>query len=75
MNIIDPSNEGVKTPPDPECECWPTPEETHYVYYGITEPGSAWEWNPDCPAHPPRLCDCTVMPDGVDVCRWCRGDA
>lgn len=20
-------------------------------------------------------CHCTVMPDGVDVCRWCRGDA
>lgn len=24
-------------------------------------------WSPD-------PCDCTVMPDGVDICRWCRGD-
>jgi hypothetical protein len=36
------------------CECWPTPEHMHYVYYGATEPGSAWEWNPNCPAHPPH---------------------
>jgi len=34
-----------------ECECWPTPPETHYVYYGITEPVSAWEYNPECPVH------------------------
>lgn len=34
------------------CECWPTPASMHYVYYGAIEPGSAWEWNPDCRAHP-----------------------
>lgn len=33
------------------CECWVTPREQHYVYYGITEPGSAAEWNPECPKH------------------------
>lgn len=33
------------------CRCWPTPEEQHFVYYGITEPGSAWEYNPYCPEH------------------------
>ena len=33
------------------CECWVTPRHTHYVYYGATEPGSACEFNPDCPMH------------------------
>lgn len=33
------------------CSCWPTPEEYHFVHYGATEPGSAWEHNPDCPVH------------------------
>lgn len=36
------------------CRCWPTPPEYHFVYYGITEPGSAWEYNPHCPAHGDR---------------------
>jgi len=43
-------------PPRPEtwgdgCECWVTPEHQHYVYCGITEPGSAIEFNPGCPKH------------------------
>jgi len=33
------------------CLCWETPREYHFVYYGITEPGSAMEFNPDCPKH------------------------
>lgn len=33
------------------CKCWPTEEKYHFVYYGATEPGSAWEYNPYCPEH------------------------
>lgn len=36
-----------------ECTCFPVPEEYHFVYYGITEPGSMWEPNPDCREHFP----------------------
>ena len=39
-------------PADLECLCWPTPILMHYVYYGATEPGSAWEHNPACGVHP-----------------------
>lgn len=34
-----------------ECECPYLPEKYHYVYYGITEPGSMQEYNPYCPEH------------------------
>lgn len=34
-----------------DCECPYLPEKYHYVYYGITEPGSMQEYNPDCPVH------------------------
>ena len=34
-----------------ECTCWPTPLKYHFVYFGATEPGSALEYNPDCPQH------------------------
>ena len=33
------------------CLCWETPEHQQFNYYGITEPGSALEYNPDCPVH------------------------
>lgn len=33
------------------CECWPTEEKYHFNYYGAIEPGSAWEYNPECPVH------------------------
>lgn len=36
---------------DPACECWPTPPEMWTTHYGAVEPGSAIEFNPDCPAH------------------------
>lgn len=41
-----------------ECECWMTPEHMWLSaascgYGSGYEPGSQWEWNPDCPAHPP----------------------
>lgn len=35
------------------CICYPTPVAQHYVYYGITEPGSAWEPCYTCPVHFP----------------------
>lgn len=38
---------------DDDCTCSVVPEKYHYVYYGTTEPGSMWEWNPDCPVHLP----------------------
>jgi len=38
----------AETPP---CECWPTPPETWTTHYGAVEPGSAIEFNPECPAH------------------------
>lgn len=44
----------VEHHPEPVCACWRTPESMHFVYYGATEPGSAWEWNPDCPVHVPE---------------------
>ena len=34
-----------------DCECPYLPEKYHYVHYGITEPGSMQEYNPDCPVH------------------------
>lgn len=34
-----------------ECECWPTPEHMQFNHYGAVEPGSAMEYNPDCPEH------------------------
>lgn len=34
---------------DEECTCWR--DENPWTYYGIVEPGGAWEWNPDCPEH------------------------
>ena len=56
--------------PEPECSCWPTPESEHYVYYGITEPGSATEWNPECEVHR-RCADCgqriDAHPDGYEA--------
>lgn len=36
---------------EPECECWPTEEKYHFVHFGATEPGSAIEFNPECPQH------------------------
>lgn len=36
-----------------KCTCFPVPEEYHFVYYGITEPGSMWEPNPECQEHFP----------------------
>ena len=33
------------------CACTMTDPSTWYVYYGIPEPGSQWEWNPNCPIH------------------------
>lgn len=33
------------------CECEYLPEKHHFVYYGITEPGSMQEYNPWCPEH------------------------
>lgn len=73
----------VEHHPEPVCECWPTPVHMHYVYYGITEPGSAWEWNPDCPVHPPdpepvpvyggwNPVAATVACDWCGECEWCR---
>lgn len=51
------------------CLCWPTPEKYHFVYYGATEPGSAMEYNPWCPAHgdKPRW--------QVACCNWGKPDA
>jgi hypothetical protein len=65
------------------CACTPTPERFRLVYYGITEPGSAWEWNPDCPVHRPNPnpepvplnawnpVDATVSCDWCGECAWC----
>jgi hypothetical protein len=69
----------VEHHPEPVCECWPTPRHMHYVYYGITEPGSAWEWNPDCPVHRPdpnpvnmwSPVAATVSCDWCGECAWC----
>jgi hypothetical protein len=36
---------------EPECECWLTDEKYWFTYYGHVEPGSQWEWNPECPVH------------------------
>lgn len=36
------------------CICYPTPIEQHYVYYGITEPGSALQPCYTCPVHFPE---------------------
>lgn len=38
-----------------ECTCPYVPEKYHYVYYGITEPSSAQEWDPGCPVHRPYV--------------------
>lgn len=43
---------------DVECICEMTPEHMWLSaascgYGSGYEPGSQWEWNPDCPAHPP----------------------
>jgi hypothetical protein len=35
------------------CLCFDVPEEYHFVFYGVTEPGSALEYNPDCLVHGP----------------------
>lgn len=45
------------------CTCWPVPEEQHTTYGGSTEPGSMWEFNPDCPTHGQG----DVAPDKVEV--------
>lgn len=37
-----------------ECACTMTDPKWWTMYGGATEPGSQWEWNPDCPVHPPR---------------------
>lgn len=34
------------------CECWVTPEHMWTRYGDAVEPGSRFEWNPDCPKHP-----------------------
>lgn len=34
------------------CECWVTPERMWHTHYGAVEPGSQFEWNPECPKHP-----------------------
>lgn len=41
---------------EPECECWMTPSEMWLSaascgYGSGYEPGSQWEFNPDCPVH------------------------
>ena len=33
------------------CECWVTPAHTWFRYGGAIEPGSAIEYNPECPMH------------------------
>lgn len=43
---------------EPECTCWMTDPSTWLSaascgYGSGYEPGSMWEWNPTCPAHPP----------------------
>lgn len=35
-----------------ECICEMTPERYWTTHYGAVEPGSQWEWNPDCRQHP-----------------------
>lgn len=35
----------------PGCECSIVPEKYHFSHYGATEPGSMYEWNPECPVH------------------------
>ena len=49
---------------EPECACTMTPESTWLSaascgYGSGYEPGSQWEWNPECPAHPPHVPECT----------------
>lgn len=34
------------------CSCEMTPERYWTTHYGAVEPGSQWEWNPDCRQHP-----------------------
>ncbi len=53
--------------PETTCECWMTPEHMWLSaascgYGSGYEPGSQWEWNPDCPAHPPSEPTTTPVP-------------
>jgi hypothetical protein len=34
-----------------DCTCFPVPEGQQTRYGNATEPGSAWEYNPECPEH------------------------
>lgn len=34
-----------------ECSCFLTPEKYWVYHYSAVEPGSQWEWNPDCLIH------------------------
>lgn len=33
------------------CTCDLLPERFHTTHYGMTEPGSMYDWDPDCPQH------------------------
>lgn len=35
----------------PNCECFITPESMWTIHFGAVEPGSQFEFNPECPAH------------------------
>ncbi len=52
---------------EPECTCWMTPPHMWLSaascgYGSGYEPGSMWEWNPDCLAHPPSEPQATTTP-------------
>ncbi len=59
------------------CKCWVNPNP--YTHYGITEPGDALEWNPECPEHPGDIWHCpgchVPLLDGSTYCRACDGPA
>lgn len=46
------------------CLCWLLPEHQHFVHFGITEPGSTYEYDPGCLVHGPAL---------EQECRWYAG--
>lgn len=53
-------------PEPPACACWMTDPSTWFTYYGAVEPGSQWEWNPDCPVHRARWADCQACGHPAD---------
>lgn len=44
------------------CECELLPEKYHTTHYGATEPGSMYQFNPDCPAHGYEVAEAGLTP-------------